>query len=111
MNQGLHHISTRKRIYQNLEKYPHPERGKKFFDEFMYVIAIIGPFMILPQVMEILVNKNVQGISVATWFLFGVTAIFWFVYGILHKERPIALASFLSIIFNFLVVIGVLINR
>ena len=111
MNQGLHHISIRKRIFKNLETYPHPEKGKRLFDEFIYVVSIVGPFVILPQVIEIWVNKNIQGVSVVTWGLSGVISSFWFVYGVLHKEKPIMFANALGCILSFLVVLGILVNH
>ncbi len=111
MNHGLHHLSARKRVYKNLETYPHPEKAKRWFDEFMYGLAIAGPFVILPQVIGIWFYKNVQGVSIVTWGLLAIIALFWLIYGLIHKEKPILVANFLLLIFNSLIIIGVLVNR
>ncbi len=110
MNHGLHHLSTRKRIFKNLEPYPHPDKTKRLFDDFIYAVSILGPFVLLPQVVEVWTQKHVQGVSIVSWVLLGILSFCWFIYGVIHKEKPIMFANALSCVFNFLVVLGVLIN-
>ena len=109
MTSVKHHIHIRKRIYQNLEKYPHPNKWKRFVDRFIYVTAIFGPLVSIPQILKIWAEKDASGISFITWlgFLFG--AIFWLFYGIMHKEKPIILSSLLWIIVEIFILIGILI--
>ena len=111
MKNGFHHLHLRKRIYKNLEPYPHGDVFKKFFDKLMYVVALLVPLIPLPQVWEVLVNKNVQGVAVSSWFFFGVVDILWLIYGFIHKEPPIYISNFIITILNFVVVIGVLLYR
>ena len=103
---GLHHFHRRKRIYLNHEPYPHPDKWKRLMDKLIYVVGIVGPLMTIPQVLKIWVDKNAGGISIISWLTYAVTSIFWIIYGIMHKERPIIFSSILLVIFNTLVVVG-----
>ena len=78
-------------------------------DELIYIVAFIGPLMTIPQVTTIWLERKVEGISIITWSSYGVLAIFWISYGLIHKERPIILANFLFLFVNTTIVIGVLI--
>ena len=106
---GLHHFHRRKRIYLNHEHYPHPNKWKRLMDRLIYFVGVIVPLMTVPQVAKVWIDKNVQGISVITWFTYTIASFFWFIYGIMHKEKPIILASFLLFIFDAFVVIGAMI--
>ena len=90
---GLHHFHKRKRIYEFGEQYPHPNKWKRFVDRVIYPVSIFGPIMTLPQIMQIWVNKNASGVSSVSWAAYLVTAIFWLVYGVIHKEKPIILTN------------------
>src|SRR3989344_6618140 len=78
-------------------------------DELIYIVAFIGPLMTIPQVTTIWLERKVEGISIITWSSYGVLAIFWISYGLIHKERTIILANFLFLLVNTAVVLGALI--
>ena len=113
MTNPLHHIQKRKRLYQkrkNLKKkyepYPHPNKLKASVDDLVYAVGVLGPLFGSVQVYKIWVYKDAAGVSV---LLFGSGIIFnmvWFVYGILHKEKPIILMYSLWLIINTLITIG-----
>lgn len=103
----LHHISLRKRIHQKKEKYPHPNKWVNLLDKIILVLAVIGPLMVLPQVIKIFINKSSGDLSLFTWLSAFIFAIFWLTYGFMHKEKPIIIANTLAIIINFLIVIGI----
>lgn len=111
MNQGFHHLHKRKQIYQNLEPYPHTRRWKRIFDRFMYLVGTLGPVALLPQIIQVWFYRNTGGISLATWSLLGTAALLWCVYGIIHRERPIIVSNIMLALFNFAVVVGVLLYR
>jgi len=78
-------------------------------DRAIYVVGIFGPVMTIPQLTKIWVEKNAIGVSVTTWFAYLLVAIFWLIYGMMHREKPIMFASILWIIVDILVVIGIII--
>ena len=109
MSPGIHHLHKRKRVYQKLEKYPHPHPWIRFLDNFLLLIAVIGPLSNVPQIIKIFVSKDSSGVSLITFSLFMTFNIPWIIYGVVHKEKPIVLAYTLWLITNLTVVIGILI--
>jgi len=63
--------------------------------------------MTLPQLAEVWIARNVAGVSPITWGSYFILNIFWFVYGITHKEKPIIIASILWMVLDMLIVVGV----
>ena len=110
-NPGLHHFHRRKRIYINHEPYPHPDKWKRLMDKLIYFVALVGPIMTLPQVIKIWIEKNAAGISIITWFAYAVTSVFWIIYGLMHKEKPIIFTSVLLLLLNIIIVIGAVIYK
>ena len=105
-NVGMHHLHKRKRVHKKLEKYPHPNKFKRFFDKLIYFVAICGPLLTVPQVLKIWINQDASSISAFSWIGYLFLSVIWFTYGVLHKEKPIIIANTLIFILNLLVVIG-----
>jgi len=105
---GLHHFHIRKRIHHKFEKYPHPDKFKRIMDKLIYVVGVVGPIMTIPQLMKIWIDKNASGVSAISWGAYLITAIFWLVYAILHKEKPLILTYSLWIVLEALILIGTL---
>jgi len=104
--EGLHHSHTRKRIHVHHEKFPHPDKFKHFMDKAIYFVGIFGPIMTIPQIYKIFHEKSAAGISVISWIAYLITAIFWFSYGVLHKEKPIIFTYVIWIFLDILIIIG-----
>jgi len=95
-----HHIYKRRRINKNLIKT---------FDKFLFIIAVLGPLMTLPQLIKIYTLKNAAGVSAISWGLYAVLDIPWIIYGFIHKEKLLVFSYFLWIITNTAVTIGAII--
>src|SRR5262249_25603819 len=106
-----HHLHVRKRLWKNLERYPHPNLFKRAFDYLVYCVALFTPLVLLPQVLQVFETKSVAGLSISTWFLFGMIAVVWTTYGIIHKEWPIIISNILMAFLDFIVVVGILMYR
>ncbi|MBW2978357.1 hypothetical protein KY331_05930 [Candidatus Woesearchaeota archaeon] len=104
--EGLHHFHVRKRIHKKHEKYPHPDKFKRFMDKAIYAGGVIGPIMTIPQLTKIWIDKNASGVSAISWFTYLITAVFWVIYGIQHKEKPIIYTYGVWIILDAFIVIG-----
>jgi uncharacterized protein with PQ loop repeat len=102
------HVHKRKRIHVHKEPYPHPNPWKNFLDKIIYLIALIGPISMIPQILKIYVEKNASSLSEITWTLLLFPAIIWTIYGIVHKEKPIICAGTSSLIIHILILIGVI---
>jgi uncharacterized protein with PQ loop repeat len=107
---GLHHFHRRKRIHQNHEPYPHPDKWKNFLDKIIYFVGILGPLMTIPQVWNIWVLKNASGVSILSWSTYLFVAIVWVLYGIVHKEKPIIVTYAIWIILDILIILGIILH-
>ncbi len=106
---GLHHFHKRKRVHQKLEKYPHPNKWKRLMDRLIYVVAFVSPVMTIPQIYAIWIMQNASGVSIASWLTYTISAIFWLIYALMHKEKPLIFSSALWVFMDVAVVVGVLI--
>lgn len=106
---GLHHYHMRKRLRLHHEPFPHPNPVKRFMDTAIYFAGIFGPLMTLPQLFNIWVLKNAEGVSILSWIGLLCGALFWLVYAILHKEKPLILTYSSWIFFEIMIIIGILI--
>ena len=80
MYSAAHHQHKRKRKKSNDAKI-------KLLDKLVTVISFVFPLSALPQIYNIWVLKNVQGVSLLTWFLFLLMQIPLFIYASVHKEN------------------------
>jgi uncharacterized protein with PQ loop repeat len=103
-----HHLHLRKRIHSNLEKYPHPNKFKKYLDKIIYLVGVLGPILTIPQLTEIWISKNASGVSLISWSWYVISALIWLSYGIVHKEKPIIVTNILWTIINIFIVIGII---
>jgi len=109
MSSALHHISKRKRVVKKLEDYPSKRFWIRLLDRSLVAIAIIGPLMSLPQLLEVYMNKNADNIAFLSWASWAFFNLFWLAYGIAHKDKPIIITYILWLIVNTMMAVSVLI--
>lgn len=107
-SKALHHFHLRKRIHLENQPYPHPDKWKNFLDRIIYVVGISGPIMTIPQLYKIWIEQNANGVSFISWTSYLVTSIFWLMYGLTHKEKPIIVTNICWVIINTLIIIGII---
>ena len=104
---GFHHLRRRVRAASGLE--PFPAAGfRRYFDYLMYGVGFVMPVALVPQVVAVYVSHDTAGISIATWLLLTLFNVLWAIYGILHRDVPIAIANTLLTVFDIAIVLGVL---
>ncbi len=104
---SLHHLNLRKRASGGAEySYPAETRGVRFLDMVIKVVAIITPAMMVPQILIIYTEKSADGVAPFSWFALALLNIPWIIYGVVHKEKPLAFMYCLWFIVNLLVFIG-----
>ena len=104
---GLRHIHKRKRVH--FEPYPHPDKRKRFLDRAAYFFAFFGPIMTIPQTLRIWILKSAGGVSPITWSAYLIVAVFWLIYGIEHKAKPIIATNILWVILDIFIIAGTLV--
>lgn len=99
MHLGEHHFHKRRISGQ----------PKIWIDHVIYIVGVAGPLLSLPQVYKIWHYKTAAGVSAFSWGALAVSAVVWFIYGLVHKDKPIILTYAFWIIINTLVMVGALI--
>ncbi len=99
MHFGIHHLAQKRRLHQSV----------KIFDRLFYLAAFFGPALLVPQLWKIWAEKSASGVSIVTWAGSFAGAIFWLIYGFIHKEKVIIIANLSLGILALLIVIGILI--
>lgn len=105
MRNDLHHVHKRKKNCE--KKCLSSNKWKDLMDKLIYIVALIGPLITIPQIIKIWVEKNAGGVSMITWSAYLIGGMFWLTYGIMHKEKPIILTNILWILMDVMVIIGV----
>jgi len=108
-NIGRHHQHLRKRVYVNMEEYPHSDKLKNFVDKLVMLAGIVGVLMTFPQIWLIYVGKTAAGLSLSSWISYWLIGIIWLFYGIIHKERPIIIINGLWFFLYLAIIIGIII--
>lgn len=95
------------------ERTGHAEKVRKtpyivFLDKVTFIIGVIGPFVVLPQIYGIFTTRSAAGVSLFTWLLMFIVTFPWVLYGLAHKEKSIIVSFILWEVMNFTVVVGVL---
>ena len=106
---GFHHMRARMRISNGLEPFPAKGMWKRLFDYLMYGVGIFAPLALVPQILQIYATQSIEGVSLLTWVLFTLLNTLWTIYGAVHKDKHIFIASGLMILFDLVVVVGILV--
>lgn len=97
---GLHHLHLRKRIHKDLEPFPARTAWLRLLDRVVLAVGIIGPLTTIPQILKIFILEDAAGVSVISWGTWMILDIPWIIYGIVHRERPIAVTYTLWLFMN-----------
>jgi len=104
MKRGLHHLYKRKRQ----GSYPSKKKSVALLDKVVLFLAFVAPVFELPQLFEIYSKKAAENVSIITWGFFSLMAVPWFIYGLVHKEKPIIVLYLLWFLIDTTIVIGIL---
>lgn len=82
-----------------------------FIDAAIYPIGTLSLLLTIPQVYDVWVLKQTEGVALITWSMWTVSSFFWLVYGVFHRAHAIVIMQVGWIVLNLLVIMGVLIFR
>ena len=105
----VHHGNYVMRHYHKRKGKKEKNKLKRAIDRLIYIVVFVGPVMTLPQVYKIWVEKNASGVSAVSWISYFIMSIFWFFYGVVHKEKPIIVGSSIMSVLQITIFIGVLV--
>jgi uncharacterized protein with PQ loop repeat len=101
---GLRHKYERQQGLRQDRKSPYTV----FLDKLTFIVGVVGPFTVLPQIYSIFTTKSAAGVSLLTWVLIFVVTFPWILYGLAHKDKNIIVCFILWEVVNLGVIIGVL---
>jgi uncharacterized protein with PQ loop repeat len=105
----MHYLGMRHKYERRQGLKPRRKSGYVvFLDKLTFVVGVVGPFTVLPQIYSIFSTKSAAGVSLATWSLIFIVTFPWILYGLAHKEKNIIVSFILWEIVNLAVVVGVL---
>ncbi len=108
---------AKKYLHDELQKkgYLAPEKKETSWEKFMhkalFIIAIIGPALTLPQIWNVWVHKSVHGLSPYTWWGYVFVNLCWLSYGIVSKEKVLIFNYLFRFTVNLAVFLGIIIYR
>ena len=95
-------ISERYKSKRRLNKW------EKFVYRAVYFVGVFGLIMTTPQILKIWVEKNAAGVSVISWSAYLFVAIFWIIYGIVDRDRPIIFIYSMWVVLDIFIVVGII---
>jgi uncharacterized protein with PQ loop repeat len=104
----MHYLGMRHKVERRQKSKKSSSHYLVFLDKLTFVVGVIGPFTVLPQIYSIFSTKSAAGVSATTWALIFIVTFPWILYGLAHKDRSIIVSFTLWEIMNLTVVIGVL---
>ena len=109
MTIAIHHLHKRKRIHEKYEKYPHPNKWKRYLDKLVYTVGIFGPILTIPQLLKIWMNQSAGDVAIISWVAYFFGAVILLGYGIVHREKPLIVMYSAWVLIDFIMVISILI--
>lgn len=77
-------------------------------DKAIYFVGAFGLIMTIPQLTKIWIGKNASGVSIISWSAYLITATFWLLYGIMHREKPIIFIYSGWILLDLAIILGII---
>jgi len=81
------------------------------FDTFIYVFAFTTPLFELPQLMNIVISKSAENVSLITWSYLAISSLAWLIYGIQKKMWPLIVSYILYVLVEFSIAIAIIFYR
>lgn len=94
-------------IHKKKKYFPAKKYELNILDRVMYVVALLGPVMTLPQIYDIWIKRN-SSLNVVTWGGYLTIGFMWLFYGLVHKEKMIIFSNMIGIVTTGLVFFGAL---
>jgi uncharacterized protein with PQ loop repeat len=76
-------------------------------DALAYAVSFLSLLFTLDQIRIVWIDRNVSGVSLLSWAFYAASAFVWLCYGLIHKDKVIAITNLLWVAFSLFVVVGV----
>ena len=103
----LIHFDRRNRS-RKLEDYPSKKPKYQLLDKIISVVIILTPLSTIPQIYEVWVDKNVEGLSFLTWGLYLFLTFPLLTYAFIHKNKSLITMYSLWLIIHISIFLGII---
>lgn len=79
-------------------------------DTVIYPIGFISVLMASPQVYDVWVMGQTEGVSLITWASWTVISVAWFLYGLVHRAYALMFIHTSWFFMHLAVTLGILVN-
>jgi len=111
MSIASHHQHMRKRKIDSEHPFPTKDSKIRMLDNLVAILSFVLPLSALPQIYNIWVLKNVQGVSFLTWLLFLIMQFPFFIYAIVHKENRLKILFGLWCVVYVIILLGLIVYQ
>ncbi len=79
-------------------------------DVILCDVGIIAPLSTVPQIIQIYTTRSAEDLNLGTWGLFLAFTVFWLLYGIVNRARPLIITNSIWLVSYVVVIIGAVIH-
>lgn len=90
-------------------KHVHTKLDKSL-DKLTYVVGVLLPIFTLPQLYNVLILGETEGVSIITWGFYLLSSTLFAVFGFIHKLKLLIITYTPFVIIELLIMIGLIIN-
>ncbi|MBQ8677424.1 MAG: hypothetical protein IJ529_03010 [Alphaproteobacteria bacterium] len=76
-----------------------------------YIAGICTAFMFLPQSIQTIKTKNVQGLALSTYIIYNIGMLSWILYGIYLKSVQMVIFNSISFVFSSIILYMIIKKR
>ena len=80
-------------------------------ETFGYLAGLSTAFCFLPQTIQTVRTRNVQGLSATSYFIYVLGMVFWTTYGIYMNSIPMMVFNGISFVFAITILYTILTQR
>ena len=81
-----------------IDKLKNDQKFNKYYEKYMYLIAILGASFLYVQAYRIYEEKSSKDVSTFAFWIVLFVSLNWLIYGFLLEKKVILLSSILGII-------------
>ncbi len=89
-------------------KHIHNQPKETSFDTAVMLLGFVEPLFVLPQLYQIYNTQDASGLSLLTWSLYVLSSVVFMVWGFRRRLKPIYLPQAAWIVFEIMIVIGII---
>lgn len=86
------------------------KHNRKVLDRLTYVFGVLLPLFTLPQVYNVLILGETEGVSIITWGFYLISSSLFATFGFIHKEKLLIITYVPFVIVEILIIVGLIIN-